>query len=90
MLVIGTYRDTSAEITEPLASCLADLRRLDDACRLRLEGLDEANVERFLVEATGHPLDDDLHRIAATSPGAAPATPSTSASCGATSSPPGR
>ncbi len=64
MLVIGTYRDTSAEITEPLASCLADLRRLDDACRLRLEGLDEANVERFLVEATGHPLDDDLHRIA--------------------------
>jgi DNA-binding CsgD family transcriptional regulator/tetratricopeptide (TPR) repeat protein len=64
ILVIGTYRDTSAEITEPLASCLADLRRLDDAHRIRLEGLDEDNVERFLVEATGHPLDDDLRRLA--------------------------
>ena len=41
LLVVGTFRDTSDELTEPLAACLADLRRVDAAVtRLRLEALD--------------------------------------------------
>ena len=40
LLVVGTFRDTSDEITEPLTACLADLRRVDAVTRLRLGGLD--------------------------------------------------
>ena len=36
LLVVGTFRDTGDEITDPLASCLADLRRTETASRLRL------------------------------------------------------
>ena len=43
-----------------LASCLADLRRLDGVTRLRLGGFDQASVERFVAEATGQELDADL------------------------------
>ena len=59
---VGTFRDTGDEITEPLAACLADLRRIDAVTRLRLGGLDGAAVERFVAEAIGHPLDDRLQR----------------------------
>ena len=65
LLVIGTFRDTGDEITEPLASCLADLRRLDGVTRLRLAGFDQASVERFVAEATGQDLDADLRAVAA-------------------------
>ena len=32
-LIVGTFRDTADEITEPLAGCLADLRRVDGVRR---------------------------------------------------------
>jgi len=44
---------TADEITDPLASCLADLRRLDGVARLRMDGFDENHVERFVAMATG-------------------------------------
>jgi class 3 adenylate cyclase/DNA-binding CsgD family transcriptional regulator/tetratricopeptide (TPR) repeat protein len=65
LLVVGTFRDTGDEITEPLAGCLADLRRLEAVTRLRLEGLDEPAVERFVSEAIGRPLDVSFRELAA-------------------------
>jgi len=64
LLVVGTFRDTGDEITEPLAGCLADLRRVDAVTRLRLEGLDAAAVERFVSEEIGQPLDAPLRGLA--------------------------
>ncbi|MPY95829.1 MAG: AAA family ATPase, partial [Acidimicrobiia bacterium] len=66
LLVIGTFRDTGDEITDPLASCLADLRRTETTVRLRLGGLDGENVERFVASAVGHELDRPLREVAAT------------------------
>ncbi len=65
MLFVGTFRDTADEITDPLASCLADLRRLDGVSRLRLGGLDRSSVEHFVEEATGQQLDAGLRQVAA-------------------------
>jgi DNA-binding CsgD family transcriptional regulator/class 3 adenylate cyclase/tetratricopeptide (TPR) repeat protein len=65
VLLVGTFRDTGDELTEPLASCLADLRRVDGVSRLRLAALDGAAVERFVADAVGQPLDDGLHLLAA-------------------------
>ena len=65
LLVVGTFRDTGDEITEPLAACLADLRRAESVSRLRLDPLDGAAVEHFVAQAVGHPLDDDLTAVAA-------------------------
>ena len=65
LLVVGTFRDTGDEVTDPLASCLADLRRLDGVTRLRLGGFDQASVERFVAEAIGQELDADLVQVAA-------------------------
>lgn len=64
VLVVGTFRDTGDEVTEPLAGCLADLRRLDTVTRLRLGGLETAAIEAFLVEALGHPLDAAFRSLA--------------------------
>ncbi|MFI5054512.1 MAG: ATP-binding protein, partial [Acidimicrobiia bacterium] len=66
LLVIGTFRDTGDEVTEPLASCLADLRRLDGVTGLRVSGLDAACIEQFVCDATGQELDADLRRVAST------------------------
>jgi class 3 adenylate cyclase/DNA-binding CsgD family transcriptional regulator len=66
LLVIGTFRDTGDEITEPLAQALADLRRSDEVERVRVSGLDAEGVEAFVEMAVGQPLDDDLRRLAAT------------------------
>jgi DNA-binding CsgD family transcriptional regulator len=63
--VIGTFRDTGDEVSEPLAGCLADLRRLEDVTRLRLAGLDAAAVERLVAAAVDRELDDGLRRLAA-------------------------
>ena len=66
LLLIGAFRDTADEITEPLASCLADLRRLDGVVRLRMDGFDRSHVERFVAMATSQDLDADMRRLAAT------------------------
>jgi DNA-binding CsgD family transcriptional regulator/tetratricopeptide (TPR) repeat protein len=65
LLIVGTFRDTSDELTEPLAACLADLRRVDVVNRLRLEGLDGDAIERFVTEAIGHDLDAGFKELAA-------------------------
>jgi class 3 adenylate cyclase/DNA-binding CsgD family transcriptional regulator len=65
ILIIGTFRDTGDEVSEPLASCLADLRRLNDVTRLRLAGLDADAVERLVAAAVDRELDDGLRRLAA-------------------------
>ncbi len=65
VLVVGTFRDTTDEITEPLINCLADLRRSDAVTRLRLGGLDGEAVERFVAEAIGCPLDARFKDLAA-------------------------
>ena len=61
LLVVGTFRDTSDELTEPLAACLADLRRVEPpspASAWRASTSDA--IERFVSEAIGHPLDAEL------------------------------
>jgi class 3 adenylate cyclase/DNA-binding CsgD family transcriptional regulator len=64
VLVVGTFRDTGDEISEPLAGCLADLRRVDGVVRIRLTGLGSDAVERFVSDAVDGPLDASLHRLA--------------------------
>lgn len=49
LLVIGTFRDTDDEVTEPLASLLADLRRVESADRIKLAGLDVDGVRELLA-----------------------------------------
>jgi len=66
MLILGTFRDTGDEITEPLATTLADLRRVDGVSRIRLEGLDEADVHELLTEAGAGSHHADLAALAAT------------------------
>ena len=38
MLLLATFRDTEADVPEPLSETLADLRRSDDVVRMRLGG----------------------------------------------------
>ena len=52
LLLLGTFRDTEAEVPEALAETLADLRRYD-VMRLRLAGLSEAEVAEFVLRAGG-------------------------------------
>lgn len=66
MLIVGTFRDTGDEITEPLAATLADLRRVEGVARIKLEGLDEADVRELLVEAGAGSHRSDLGSLAAT------------------------
>ena len=64
LLVIGTFRDTGDEVTEPLAGCLADLRRVDTVQRIRLGGLDDPTVSEFVERVVGHGLSPDLRSLA--------------------------
>ncbi len=66
LLVLGTFRDTGDEITEPLAGCLADLRRVETVQRIRLGGLDDPTVSDFIERAVGHELSPDLRSLATT------------------------
>ena len=53
MLVLATFRDTEADLPEPLSETLADLRRSEDVVRLRLVGLSGAEVTEFVRRAAG-------------------------------------
>jgi DNA-binding CsgD family transcriptional regulator/tetratricopeptide (TPR) repeat protein len=64
MLVIGTFRDTGDEVTEPLVGVLADLRRVSSVTRLRIEGLGADEVAALVAEATGGDLAPALRRLA--------------------------
>ncbi|MEY2553499.1 MAG: hypothetical protein QOC57_1359, partial [Ilumatobacteraceae bacterium] len=65
VLIIATFRDAAAEVTEPLAESLVDLQRSESVTRLRLGGLGMAGVEEFVAGALGQELDGDLRRLAA-------------------------
>ena len=64
LLLVGTFRDTADQIGEPLAGCLADLRRVDVVTRARLAGLDVGAIERFVADASGLPFDEQLRQVA--------------------------
>jgi DNA-binding CsgD family transcriptional regulator/tetratricopeptide (TPR) repeat protein len=53
VLVLATFRDTETEMPGELARTLADLRRADDAMRIRLAGLSEDDVADFVTRASG-------------------------------------
>ena len=65
LLILATFRDEAAELTDPLAECLGDLQRSESVTRLRLGGLDTASAEQFVAGTLGHELDGDLRRLAA-------------------------
>ncbi len=64
LLVLGTYRDTDLDRTNPLSDVLADLRRDGVVERLDLQGLDEAEVAEFMAAAAGHELDEPSRALA--------------------------
>jgi DNA-binding CsgD family transcriptional regulator len=59
-LVVVTFRDTEAEVTDALAAALVDLRRLDGVSRMRLEALSALEVSEFVRGAGGGELSFGL------------------------------
>jgi len=64
LFVVGTYRDTDIDRSHPLASILADLRRLPVVERYPVSGLSEAEVAQFIATAAGHDLDEETGVLA--------------------------
>jgi DNA-binding CsgD family transcriptional regulator len=64
-LIIGTFRDVGEDFSDPLASSLADLRRVDTATRIRLHGFDTGDVATLVAKTAGHDLDEPLRQLAA-------------------------
>ncbi len=60
LLVLGTFRDTEADLPETLSETLADLRRSEDVVRMRLTGLSGEEVTEFVRRAAGGDADPDL------------------------------
>jgi DNA-binding NarL/FixJ family response regulator len=65
LMVIATFRDAAADLTDPLAECLVDMQRSESVSRVRVGGLDAIDVEQFVAGALGQELDGDLRRLAA-------------------------
>lgn len=63
-LLLATFRDTEDEVPRGLAQTLADLRRADDAVRMRLEGLSDVEVGEFVRRVTGGRAGTELAAIA--------------------------
>jgi DNA-binding CsgD family transcriptional regulator/tetratricopeptide (TPR) repeat protein len=53
MLLLGTFRDSEADLPEALSETLADLRRSDDVVRLRLPALTHEDVTEFVRRVAG-------------------------------------
>ena len=53
LLLLATFRDTEADVPEPVSETLADLRRSDGVVRLRLGGLSGDDVTEFVRRAGG-------------------------------------
>ncbi len=66
LLLLATFRDTEADVPEPLSEALADLRRSDDVVRLRLAGLSAAEVAEFVRGASGLDPGPGLDELART------------------------
>ena len=59
LLVLGTYRESELSGNEPLTGTLAALRRVEGVARIRLDGLDDAEVLAYMEGIAGHRLNDD-------------------------------
>ncbi|HEY5663313.1 MAG TPA: AAA family ATPase [Ilumatobacter sp.] len=57
LMIVCTYRDTDVDRSHPLASVLADLRRLPKVERIALGGLPIDEIREFLERAGGWSLD---------------------------------
>lgn len=64
MLVVATFRDTEADVPAELSDTLADLRRSEGVVRLRLGGLEPAEVAEFLARSVGGEVDGELLALA--------------------------
>ena len=64
-LVLVTFRDTEVEMPETLSETLADLRRSEEAVRIRLGGLTEQEVTEFVTRASEGELGGELPELAA-------------------------
>jgi class 3 adenylate cyclase/tetratricopeptide (TPR) repeat protein len=64
VLVIATYRDTDIDRTHPLASLLADLRRLPGVERVPVDNLTLEEVLQLVETAAGHELDEPIRQLA--------------------------
>jgi DNA-binding CsgD family transcriptional regulator len=53
LLLLATFRDAEADVPDPLAEVLADLRRSDMVVRLRLGGFSGEDVTEFVRRAAG-------------------------------------
>ncbi|MEP7203104.1 MAG: AAA family ATPase [Ilumatobacteraceae bacterium] len=65
LMIIATFRDGTADLSDPLAESLVDLQRSESVTRVRLGGLDTACVEQFVAAALDQELDGDLRLLAA-------------------------
>ena len=65
LMVVATFRDGAADLTDALADCLVDLQRSESVTRVRLAGLDAAGVEQYVAGALDQELDSDLRILAA-------------------------
>jgi class 3 adenylate cyclase len=65
VMVLGTYRDSELPHDHPLTALLADLHREQGVERLKLTGLDSADVAALMEAAAGHELDEDGRVLAA-------------------------
>jgi DNA-binding CsgD family transcriptional regulator len=66
VLLLATFRDVGGEVRQSLASTLAGLRKLDSVTGLRVGGLEAADVEALVAEATGQELVPELRDLART------------------------
>ncbi len=64
-MVVGTYRDSDLSRDHPLTALLADLHRDEGGERIRLTGLESADVAVLMEAATGQELDEDGRALAA-------------------------
>jgi DNA-binding CsgD family transcriptional regulator/tetratricopeptide (TPR) repeat protein len=63
-LIVTTFRDTEAEVSEALSAALVDLRRADGVRRLRLGGLTTEEVSEFVQSAGRGHLGADIDEVA--------------------------
>ncbi|MGE5765178.1 MAG: helix-turn-helix transcriptional regulator [Mycobacterium leprae] len=58
LLLVGAYRDTAPDLAPAVLDALADLRRADGVTRLRLAGLQPAELVELVIELTDGRVDD--------------------------------
>jgi class 3 adenylate cyclase len=63
-LVVGTYRDSDLSRDHPLSAFLADLHRDRGGERIKLTGLDTADVLSLIEALAGHDLEEDGRALA--------------------------